>query len=117
LRAARRNLRTGPYVLGEHASPAPPRAPRLAGGGPRDSAGGITVAWVQPLAGQNGDGIARAATLAADAFGPVEDVSPAESVHEVRLAADGRTGQPVAVWTARPSGQPPSVVRGAARTP
>jgi hypothetical protein len=81
------------------------------------SAAGITVAWVQPLAGQNSDGIARAATLTADAFGPVEDVSPAESVHEVRLAADGRTGQPLAVWTARPSGQPPSLVRGAARTP
>jgi hypothetical protein len=91
--------------------------------------GGITVAWVQPVDGQDGDGIARAASLdpglPAPAFGAVEDVSPAEAVHEVALGADPRAGQPVAVWTARPGGTGPavpiapirSVVRSAARLP
>ena len=87
--------------------------------------GGITVAWIQPVAGQDSDGVARAASLANGAFGPVEDVSPAEAAHEVRLAVDGRAGQPVAVWTARPGGTGPSipigqirtVVRSATRTP
>jgi hypothetical protein len=89
--------------------------------------GGITVAWVVPVAGQDGDGVARAATLptTGSAFGPVEDVTPAEAVHEVRLAVDGRAGQPVAVWTARPEGTGPgipvanirTVVRSALRLP
>jgi hypothetical protein len=90
---------------------------------------GITLAWVQPVAGQNSDGIVRAATLGPDAtFGPVEDVSPAEAAHEVRLATDPRYGGPVAVWTARPGGTGPagrvgtvsqieSVVRSAVRLP
>jgi hypothetical protein len=89
--------------------------------------GALIVAWVQPLPGQDGDGIARAAALSpgATAFGPVEDVSPPEAVHEVRLVADGRAGQPVAVWTARPFGTGPSIpiaqiktfVRSAIRQP
>ncbi|HWI70464.1 MAG TPA: hypothetical protein VNT55_00815, partial [Baekduia sp.] len=82
-------------------------------------AAGITVAWVVPLPGQDSDGVARAASLIGDAFGPVQDVSPPEAVHEVRLAGD------VAVWTARPEGTGPSipigqirtVVRSAQRTP
>jgi hypothetical protein len=82
--------------------------------------GGLTVAWVQPLAGQDSDGVARAASLDPGlpnpAFGPVEDVSPAEAVHEVRLGADTRAGQPVAVWTARPGGTGPSVPTGQIRT-
>ena len=70
---------------------------------------GITLAWVQPLAGQGSDGIIRAATLRRpDAtFGPVEDVSPAEAAHEVRLATDPRYAGPVALWTARPGGTSP----------
>jgi hypothetical protein len=92
-------------------------------------AGAITVAWIQPLAGQDGDGVARAASLKAatgdTAFGPMEDVSPPEAVHEVRLVTDGRAGQPVAVWTARPDGTGPAtpiaqihtVVRSAIRRP
>jgi hypothetical protein len=84
------------------------------------SVGGITVAWVQPLAGQDSDGVARAASLdpgvSGAAFGPVEDVSPAEAVHEVRLGADSRAGQPVAVWTARPEGTGPSVPTSQIRT-
>jgi len=91
--------------------------------------GGLVVAWVQPVDGQDGDGVARAAAVPAGipgaAFGPVEDVSPAEAVHEVRLADDSRAGQPVAVWTARPGGTGPGValaqlrtlVRSAARLP
>jgi hypothetical protein len=83
-------------------------------------AGGITVAWIQPLPGQDGDGVARAATLQGGAFGPVEDLSPPEAVHEVRLVPG-----PLAVWTARPGGTGPSipidqirtVVRSATRTP
>jgi hypothetical protein len=91
---------------------------------------GITLAWVQPLAGQNSDGIVRAATLRTvlgpDAtFGPVEDVSPAEAAHEVRLATDPRYAGPVALWTARPGGTSPAtpiaqiktVVRSAVRLP
>jgi hypothetical protein len=82
--------------------------------------GGLTVAWVQPLAGQDSDGVARAASLdpgvANPAFGPVEDVSPAEAVHEVRLGADTRAGQPVAVWTARPDGTGPSIPTSQIRT-
>jgi hypothetical protein len=82
--------------------------------------GGVTVAWVQPLAGQDSDGIARAASLdpgiANAGFGPVEDVSPAEAVHEVGLGADGRAGQPVAVWTARPEGTGPSIPIAQVRT-
>ena len=85
------------------------------------TATGYTVAWVQPVGGQDGDGQAHAAVLApgATAFGPVEDVSPAEAVHEVRLVGD----EPVAVWSARPDGTGPgvpiaqirSVVRSATR--
>jgi hypothetical protein len=88
---------------------------------------GITLAWVQPLPDQNSDGVVRAATLRPDdaAFGAVEDVSPAEAAHEVRLAADPRTAAPVAIWTARPGGTGPatpiaqlkSVVRSAVRLP
>jgi hypothetical protein len=82
--------------------------------------GGLTVAWIQPLAGQDSDGVARAASLdpgVSDAtFGPVEDVSPAEAVHEVRLGADPRAGQPVAVWTARPGGTGPAIPTGQIRT-
>jgi hypothetical protein len=91
---------------------------------------GITLAWVQPVTGQNSDGIIRAATLCTvlgpDAtFGPVEDVSPAEAAHEVRLATDARYGGPVALWTARPGGtglatpiaQTKTVVRSAVRLP
>jgi hypothetical protein len=84
--------------------------------------GSITVAWVQPLAGQSSDGIVRAATRPPDggAFGPVEDVSPPEAAHEVRLVSG-----PTALWTARPEGTGPSVpigqirtvVRAATRTP
>lgn len=87
--------------------------------------GAVTVAWVQPLPGQDGDGQARAATLAAGAgaFGPVEDVSPPEAVHAIRLAAAG--GEVTALWSARPEGTGPSVpiaqvrtyVRAASRTP
>jgi hypothetical protein len=86
----------------------------------------ITLAWIQPVAGQNSDGIVRAATLGPDAiFGSVEDVSPAEAAHEVRLATDPRYGGPVALWTARPGGTGPatpiaqikSVVRSAVRLP
>jgi hypothetical protein len=87
---------------------------------------GITLAWVQPVAGQSSDGIVRAATLGSDAtFGPVEDVSPAEAAHEVRLGTDPRYAGPVALWTARPGGTGPatpiaqikSVVRSAVRLP
>lgn len=78
--------------------------------------GGITVAWVQPLNGLT-DGIARAASFENGAWSAVEDVSPAETVHHVRLTTDGKAGQPVALWTARPSGRPPSVVRSATRRP
>jgi hypothetical protein len=85
--------------------------------------GSLTVAWVQPLSGQDSDGVIRAATLPgtqAVAFGPVEDVSPPEAAHEVRLIA-GST----ALWTARPEGTGPSiplaqirtVVRAATRAP
>jgi hypothetical protein len=86
----------------------------------------ITVAWIQPVAGQSSDGIVRAATLGPDAiFGSVEDVSPAEAAHEVRLATDPRYGGPVALWTARPAGTGPAtpiaqiktVVRSAVRLP
>jgi hypothetical protein len=91
---------------------------------------GITLAWVQPVAGQSSDGIVRAATLRTvlgpeATFGPVEDVSPAEAAHEVRLASDPRYDGPVAVWTARPGGTSPTtpiaqirtVVRSAVRLP
>ena len=78
--------------------------------------GGITVAWVQPLNGLT-DGIARAASFENNAWTAVEDVSPAETVHDVRLTTDARAGQPVAIWTARPSGRPPTVVRSATRHP
>ena len=87
---------------------------------------GITLAWVQPVAGQSSDGIVRAATLGPDdTFGPVEDVSPAEAAHEVRLATDPRYAGPVALWTARPGGtsqatsiaQIATVVRSAVRLP
>jgi hypothetical protein len=78
---------------------------------------GITLAWVQPLAGQNSDGIIRAATLSSgSAFGPVQDVSPAEAAHEVRLAADPRAGAPVALWTARPGGTGPATPIAQIRT-
>ncbi|MDX6701810.1 MAG: hypothetical protein QOF26_2036 [Baekduia sp.] len=91
--------------------------------------GGIVVAWVQPLPGQDGAGEARAASLDPGvpdaAFGPVEAISPAEAVSEVALGADGRAGQPVAVWIARPDNPGPSVpladvhtvVRSAIRVP
>lgn len=81
--------------------------------------GAITVAWIQPLPGQDGDGQARAAALAggSSAFGPVEDVSPPEAVHEVALlAAPPALGRPVAVWTARPQGTGPSIPTGQIRT-
>lgn len=78
--------------------------------------GGITVAWVQPLNNLT-DGIARAASFENGSWTSVEDVSPAETVHDVRLATDARAGQPVALWTARPSGRPPTVVRAATRRP
>jgi hypothetical protein len=76
--------------------------------------GSLTVAWVQPLAGQDSDGVIRAATLAATtaaAFGAVEDVSPPEAAHEVRLASG-----PTAFWTARPGGTGPSIPLGQIRT-
>jgi hypothetical protein len=75
---------------------------------------GLTLAWVVPVAGQDGDGQARAAVLSPDAtaFGPVEDVSPAEAVHEVRLVSEGS----VAAWTARPEGTGPGVPIGQIRT-
>ena len=78
------------------------------------------------MAGQNSDGIVRAATLGPGAtFGPVEDVSPAEAAHEVRLGTDPRYAGPVALWTARPGGTGPgtpiaqirTVVRSAVRLP
>jgi hypothetical protein len=90
---------------------------------------GTTIAWIQPIDGQGGDGQVRAASLPSaipnPAFGPVENAGPAESAHEVRLAPDPRAAQPVAVWTARPSGSGPgipttqveTVVRSAVRTP
>jgi hypothetical protein len=79
--------------------------------------GSLTVAWIQPLAGQGGDGQARAATTTADAtaFGAVEDASPPEAAHEVRLASDG--SRLTAVYAARPTLQPPSVIRATTRTP
>ena len=89
-----------------------------------DPTAGLVVAWIQPVAGQDGDGQARAAVLApgAPAFGPVEEVSPAEAVHEVRLLHAEAT---IAAWTARPEGTGPavpiaqirSVVRTATRLP
>jgi hypothetical protein len=87
---------------------------------------GITLAWIQPLPGQDSDGVVRAATLGpAATFGPVEDVSPAEAAHEVQLATDPKANAPVALWTARPDGTGPSipiaqirtVVRSAVRLP
>jgi hypothetical protein len=80
------------------------------------SVGGITLAWVQPLNTAT-DGVARSASFENGAWSAVEDVSPAETVHDVRLVSDARAGQPVALWTARPSGQPPSLVRSATRRP
>lgn len=82
---------------------------------------GITLAWVQPLPGQDSDGIVRAATLHTalgpdTAFSPVEDVSPPEAAHEVRLVADPRTDAPVALWTARPDGTGPTVPTAQIRT-
>lgn len=78
---------------------------------------GITLAWVQPLPGQGSDGIVRAATLGPGPdFGPVQDVSPAESAHEVRLAADSRAKAPVALWTARPAGTGPGKAIAQIRT-
>ncbi|WP_272472468.1 hypothetical protein [Baekduia alba] len=79
-------------------------------------AGGLTVAWVQPLANQDSDGVARAASFANGAWSAVEDVSPPEAVHEVRLVADGRAGQPVALWTARPDGTGPAIPTAQIRT-
>lgn len=85
---------------------------------------GITLAWVQPLSGQGSDGVVRAASLGTgSAFGPVQEVSPAdEAAHEVRLAADPRAAAPVALWTARPGGSGPAtqirtVVRSAVLLP
>jgi hypothetical protein len=107
--------------------PAAPAQGGLRGTDVAVTAGGaITLAWIQPVAGQNSDGIVRAATLGPDAtFGPVEDVSPAESAHEVRLGTDPRWAGPVALWTARPDGTGPAtpiaqiktVVRSAVRVP
>jgi len=90
--------------------------------------GAITVAWIQPLPGQDGDGQALAATLPAGstAFGPIEEASPPEAAHEVRLLQPpGAVGRPLALWTARPEGTGPSipiaqirtVVRSAERRP
>jgi hypothetical protein len=77
----------------------------------------IVVAWIQPLPGQDGGGIARAAALSPNAgsFGPVEDVSPPESVSAVALA-------PVpsglaALWVGRPTAPNQTVIRAATRTP
>jgi hypothetical protein len=81
--------------------------------------GALTVAWIQPLPGQDSDGQARAAVLpsGATAFGPVEDVSPPEAVHEVRLLAPpGALGSAVALWTARPEGTGPSIPIAQIRT-
>jgi hypothetical protein len=128
-----RQTTAGPQPVVRRAGPATPFGAPLAAapaqGGLRgvdvtdDGAGGLTVAWVQPVAGQDGDGQAHAAVLApgAAAFGPVEDVSPAEAVHEVRLVGAGVD----AVWSARPEGTGPgipigqvrSVVRSARRAP
>jgi hypothetical protein len=92
-------------------------------------AAGWVVAWVQPVAGQDSDGLARAAAVPdgdpSAPFGPVEDVSPAEAVHEVRLSDDERGGGPLAIWVARPEGTGPgvpiaqihTVVRSAIRRP
>ena len=78
----------------------------------------ITMAWVQPLPGQDGDGFIRSATIGPDAentaFGPVEDVSPPEAAHEVLLQVSG--GLVTAFWTARPQGTGPSVPIGQIRT-
>jgi hypothetical protein len=79
----------------------------------------LTVAWIQPLPGQDGDGQALAATLpaGATAFGPIEEVSPPEAAHEVRLLQPpGVLGAPVALWTARPEGTGPSIPIGQVRT-
>jgi hypothetical protein len=109
-----------------------PEAAAPAQGGLRGTAvtfaagSGITLAWIQPLPGQDSDGVVRAATLGpAASFGPVEDVSPAEAAHDVELATDPGAGAPVALWTARPDGTGPSipiaqirtVVRSAVRLP
>ncbi|WP_445150627.1 hypothetical protein [Baekduia sp. Peel2402] len=79
--------------------------------------GTIAVAWIVPLPNQNGGGIARGAAIAPNttAFGPVEDVSPAESVSSVRLAPtnNGIT----ALWVGRPTTPTQTVIRAATRTP
>lgn len=79
--------------------------------------GTIALAWIVPLPNQDGGGIARGAALAPNAttFGPVEDVSPAESVSSVRLAPT----QPgiTALWIGRPTAPSQTVVRAATRTP
>lgn len=84
--------------------------------------GSLTVAWIQPLTGQDSDGVVRAATLppGGTAFGAEESASPPEAAHMVRLLPG-----PSAVWTARPEGTGPSIpiaqihslVRTATRTP
>jgi hypothetical protein len=90
-----------------------------------DDSAGYVVAWVQPLPGGDGDGAIQAAEAVGGApFGPVDDVSPAENAHEVRLIRSS-AARTVAVWTARPEGTGPgvplaqihSVVRTATRVP
>jgi hypothetical protein len=89
------------------------------GGGLRDADltasadGSITVAWLVPLPGQDGGGIARSATLPAGGttFGPVEDVTPPETVSAVRLAPG-----PTAIFVSRPTAGA-TLVRAATRTP
>jgi hypothetical protein len=81
--------------------------------------GTIVVAWIQPLPGQDGGGIARAAAIApgATAFGPVEDVSPGESVSAVALAPVQSGIQ--ALWVGRPTAggrADITVIRAATRT-
>jgi hypothetical protein len=93
-----------------------------------DGLGMITVAWIQPLPGQDSDGQALGATLPSGSttFGPIEEVSPPEAAHEVRLLQPpGALGRPVALWTARPGGTGPAIpiaqiktfVRSAQRQP
>lgn len=77
--------------------------------------GTIVVAWIVPLPNQNGGGIARGAAIAPNTttFGPVEDVSPAESVSSVRLAP---TQQGItALWIGRPTTPTQTVIRTATR--
>ncbi|HET6507436.1 MAG TPA: hypothetical protein VFG42_11665 [Baekduia sp.] len=117
---------TGSIPFGPGLTAAPPQGGLRGAVVVANGDGSLTVAWVQPLPDEDSDGQIRAATLpgtTAGAFGPVEDVSPAEAAHEV-LLVPGQPG-PTAVWTARPGGTGLSVpiaqlrtlVRVATRTP